>query len=116
DLFLEAAGYDIARDGHAALPCSWSTLWEHCHEITGFGICEALAAAMHRLGLDADRRTVVIQGFGTVGRAGASDLSKRGLRVVAVADRNGTLGSADGLAVGDLIGATDASGTIARDR
>jgi len=115
DLFLEAARYDIARDGHAALPCSWSTLWEHCHEITGFGICEALAAAMHRLGLDACR-TVAIQGFGTVGRAVASDLGKRGFRVVAVADRNGTLSSADGLAVAELIGATDASGTIARDR
>jgi glutamate dehydrogenase (NAD(P)+) len=116
DVFFEAARFDIARDAHVALPTSWGTLWESCHHITGFGICEALAAASKQFELDTACRTAVVQGFGTVGRAVASELAARGFRIVAVADRDGTLCNAEGLPVAELIAATDESGSIARDR
>jgi glutamate dehydrogenase (NAD(P)+) len=115
DFFFEAAGFDIERDSAVDLPCNWSELWDRCHEITGFGVCEAVTAAAEQLGLDAVCRTVAIQGFGTVGTAVAAGLTARGFQVVAVADRHGTIANADGLDVDALIKATDEFGTIDRD-
>lgn len=116
DLFFEAAAFDLRRDGQVELPCSWSELWQHCHEVTGFGVCEAAVEAAARIGLDAANGTVSIQGFGTVGRAVATGLTARGFRIVAVADRHGTIMSPDGLPVQELISITDESGTIDRSR
>ncbi|KUL37357.1 hypothetical protein ADL15_11770 [Actinoplanes awajinensis subsp. mycoplanecinus] len=114
DYFFEAAHFDMQRDSPVDLPCSWSELWDKCHEITGFGVCEAVTAAAEQLGLDAVCRTVAIQGFGTVGRAVATGLRGRGFTVVAVADRHGTIADPGGLDVDALLRATDEYGTIDR--
>lgn len=112
--FLSAAHFEMSeQSGVGVLPCSWSDLWQSCSDITGFGICEGLDAASHLLPLSNDR-TVVIQGFGAVGRGVAIGLEQRGFRIVAIADREGTILSTDGLPIQELIKATDVAGTIDR--
>src|SRR4029450_4365977 len=68
DLFFAAAGYDVCASAIPGLPCDWATLWARCQTIPGSGICEAIETAIERLALHGCRR-IVIQGFGTVGRA-----------------------------------------------
>jgi glutamate dehydrogenase (NAD(P)+) len=116
DIFFSAAKFDPRGQVSAGLPCDWAELWRHCHEITGYGVCEAAVAALADLELREGCRTASIQGFGTVGRAVATGLARRGLRVVAVADRFGTVADQAGLPVDELLAATDDTGTIDRTR
>ncbi len=114
NIFLRAARFEMSEQTKiGGLPCSWSDLWTSCGDITGFGICEALDAASSVLQLGTDR-AVTIQGFGNVGRGVAKGLERRGFRIVAVADREGTIASPDGLPLQALIDATDIAGTIDR--
>jgi glutamate dehydrogenase (NAD(P)+) len=114
DVFLAAAGYDVLRHPRVRkLPVDWATFWTHLADITGFGVCEASAAAIKaRFGTRSCR--VAIQGFGTVGRAVAEGLQDRGHRITAIADIHGTIASSDGLPVGQLRGITDPAGTVDR--
>ncbi len=116
DRFLAAAGYDVLRQTRVkSLPVDWATLWTHLVDITGFGICEASAAAIAtRFGTRPCR--VAVQGFGTVGRAVAKGLEARGHRIVAVADVQGTITARGGLPVSRLLEITSPDGTIRRDR
>lgn len=115
DLFFSAAGFDPRRQ-LPWLPCSWGELWRRCREVTGLGVCEAVdTAAAQLLGPEAVR-SIVIQGFGVVGRAVASGLAARGYPIVAVADRLGTISATGGLPVSALLDATDSTGTIDRRR
>lgn len=120
DLFFAASGYDVADDPAVrALPCSWATLWEHCEDVTGFGVCEGILAAhrarTHRPGGAAPTGgRVVVQGFGAVGGAVAVRLAADGFDVVGVADRLGTVAHPKGLPLDDLVAATDSLGTIDR--
>jgi glutamate dehydrogenase (NAD(P)+) len=84
--------------------------------ITGYGIAEAAEEAVDLLGMTLAQSSVAIQGFGTVGSITARNLARRGVRVVAVADREGTIRNDDGLDVEELIGATDEVGTIVREK
>lgn len=113
DLFFDGANYNVDQCEHAKrLPCSWPKLWEHCRDVTGFGVGHGVLAATEHLALE--ERRVVIQGFGSVGRAVARTLSAAGWSIVAVADRLGTLSHPDGLPLPVLIAATDSHGTIQR--
>ncbi len=112
EVFLRAAGYDVGRLHNVGLPCSWAELWRHCEDITGFGICEAIAA----MGAGHRAPTVAIQGFGTVGRAVAEILDARAHVLVAVSDREGTVWCPGGLPVAALVACTDVHGTIDRTR
>jgi glutamate dehydrogenase (NAD(P)+) len=116
DLFLAEAGYDVLRQPRVAkLPTDWGTFWTHLVDVTGFGVCEAAATAVAaRFGTHHCR--VVIQGFGTVGRAVGKGLAERGHRIVAVADIHGTIEASDGLPIGQLLSITDPTGTIDRGR
>jgi glutamate dehydrogenase (NAD(P)+) len=115
DLFFAAAGFDVRTEACAgAVPCTWEHLWQRCDQVAGFGVCEALDAAVEILGLRGRCRTVAIQGFGVVGRAVATGLTERGFVVTAVADRDGTLVARGGLPLEVLLEATDARGTIDR--
>lgn len=115
DLFLNAAHFEMSEQIYGKnLLCNWAELWDHCKDITGFGICEGLVEASKFFRLYTHNCTVAIQGFGAVGRGVALDIERRGFRVVAVADRYGTIASADGLPLQALVAATDSAGTIDR--
>ena len=115
DFFFAAAGFDVRTEACArAVPCTWEDLWGRCDQVAGFGVCEALDAAVEILGLRDRCRTVAIQGFGVVGRAVATGLTERGFVVTAVADRDGTVAARVALPLEALLGATDAHGTIDR--
>jgi glutamate dehydrogenase (NAD(P)+) len=115
DVFLAAAGLEVAlQPGVSRLPCTWAHLWERCRDVTGFGVCEAIDAALEATGRDPRRLAVSVQGFGAVGQPVAEGLARRGARIVAVADRHGTIYRADGLRVDELRQATDSAGTIDR--
>jgi glutamate dehydrogenase (NAD(P)+) len=117
DFFFAAAGFDVRTEACAGdVPCAWEDLWRRCYEVAGFGVCEALDAAVEILGLRDRCRTVAIQGFGVVGRAVATGLTERGFAVTAVADRDGTVAARGALPLGALLSATDARGTIDRRR
>lgn len=114
DVFFASAHYDVcAEPALHGLPCPWPELWRRCRYVTGFGVCEGIAAAVDSDPLAGDG-TVVIQGFGAVGRGVAEGLERRGLRVVAVADAHGTLAAPGGLPVAALVAATDDHGTVDR--
>lgn len=116
DLFLAEAGYDVlAHPRVKKLPVDWATFWTHLVDITGFGVCEASAAAIKtRFGTRSCR--VAIQGFGTVGRAVSKGLEERGHCIAAIADIDGTIEARDGLPIGQLLSVTDPAGTIDRGR
>lgn len=117
DLFFDAAGFDVRQSAVPNLPIDWSGLWERCHDITGFGVCEAICAAVETLDRRDAWRTVAIQGFGLVGRAVARILSERGYQIVAVADLHGAVVAENGvLPLDDLLAVTDSTGAIDRDR
>jgi glutamate dehydrogenase (NAD(P)+) len=116
DVFFASAGYDVCREpAVAGCRCPWPELWRRCEDVTGFGVCEGIAAAAEACLLSADA-SVVIQGFGSVGRGVATGLSRRGFRVVAVADRDGTVADPRGgsLPLAELLAATDDHGGIDR--
>ncbi|MBN1573986.1 MAG: Glu/Leu/Phe/Val dehydrogenase [Deltaproteobacteria bacterium] len=82
--------------------------------ITGYGLCEAAEEAVGRYGMELKSSTVSLQGFGTVGSISARNLARRGARVIAVTDIEGTILNKDGLDVEKLIEAKDNAGTIDR--
>lgn len=113
-LVFDAAGYEVGKiNGGPTLPCSWAELWDRCAEITGFGVTEAISAAVSD---ESSVLTVAIHGFGTVGRGTAIHLAARGYRVLAVADQFGTMAHSSGLPIEALVAATDAAGVVDRSR
>jgi glutamate dehydrogenase (NAD(P)+) len=84
--------------------------------ITGYGIAEAADEAVGLLSLQLSGATVAVQGFGTVGSITARNLARRGAKVIAVADIEGTIINKDGLDVEKLIAAKDQHGTIDRSK
>lgn len=121
DLFFAEARYAIERNPRATrMPVDWTTLWQHMVDITGFGVAAgAVAALATRTSRDGSRpghRRVVVQGFGTVGRAVAKTLVAEGHRVVGIADVVGTIADERGLPVEQIIGVCDSAGTVDRSR
>ncbi|WP_409490940.1 Glu/Leu/Phe/Val dehydrogenase dimerization domain-containing protein [Amycolatopsis sp. cmx-11-12] len=114
DLFLAAAGYDVRnRAGAARLQVDWRELWHDLTDITGYGVGIATLTALTAAGREGPQR-VVVQGFGTVGRAAAAFLAEHGHSVVAIADIEGTIEDPAGLPIPALLAATDAAGTVDR--
>ncbi|MFQ5919443.1 MAG: Glu/Leu/Phe/Val dehydrogenase [Thermoplasmata archaeon] len=73
-------------------------------EITGLAVTRAALAAWEGVGSSKDPPTVSIQGFGSVGRVVVEEMTRRGARVLCVADARGTLRHPQGLAVEALPG------------
>ncbi len=116
DAFMTAADYDVRKlPGATQLPTSWATLWGDLTDITGFGVATAVLIALER-GRAHTSRSVVIQGFGTVGRSVADNLASHGHRIVAVADAAGTVADPGGLPVRELIEVTSTAGVLDRTR
>lgn len=117
DVFMAACGFDIRQwPGVTRVEAGWGTLWEkHLAGITGFGVATAIATALRRFPGQQYPRAV-IQGFGSVGRAVAAELSSAGHQVVGIADVLGTITAPGGLPVERIVELTDPAGTIDRSR
>ncbi|MCU1681775.1 MAG: Glu/Leu/Phe/Val dehydrogenase [Amycolatopsis sp.] len=114
-VFFAEAGYDPRhRAGAKDLPFDWETYYNPLIDITGHGVGVAAVTALDAGG-GTGPASVVIQGFGAVGRAVARFLEERGHVIVGVADVLGTI-SADRLPVADLTAITDEFGCIDRSR
>lgn len=115
-VFFAEAGYDPRRKNRAVdMPYDWRTYYEPLVDCTGHGVGTATVTALEALHSGGAPRTVVVQGFGSVGRAVAKFLQDRGHRIVGIADVAGTI-SADNLPVDAVIATTDAGGTIDRGK
>lgn len=81
-------------------------------EATGFGVCMAIEAYSdyHKQALD--HSTVVIQGFGNVGRYAAFHLQALGAKIIAVSDSQGAIVNQDGLDINAVIHHKDSVGTV----
>lgn len=80
----------------------------------GYGVAAAVEAALRWRGAPVVGARASVQGFGAMGGAAATCLEQRGIRVVAVADRRGTLADPRGLDVASLLRARDRFGEVDR--
>ena len=55
-------------------------------EATGYGVAFLACQALHHLGIDPNGATAIIQGMGNVGSYAATNLAKRGLKIVGISD------------------------------
>lgn len=82
--------------------------------VGGFGVAEAAVAAIEHSGGTVSGTRVAIQGFGSMGGAAARYLARRGARIIAVADAEGTVVNPNGLDVERLLAARNELGEIDR--
>ncbi|OFE16064.1 glutamate dehydrogenase [Humibacillus sp. DSM 29435] len=82
--------------------------------VGGYGVAQAALLTAEGLGLPPTRTTAVVQGFGSIGGAAARYLARAGVKVVAVADREGLVRCDDGLDVEGLLRSRDEHGVIDR--
>ncbi|WP_411110853.1 Glu/Leu/Phe/Val dehydrogenase dimerization domain-containing protein [Streptomyces sp. c-19] len=82
--------------------------------VGGLGVAESVLVALDRAGREYAGTRVSMQGLGTMGAATARFLARAGLRVVAVADVQGTIVNPGGLDVEALLASRDAHGTVDR--
>src|SRR5262249_13835413 len=83
-------------------------------EATGRGIVYCIMQALEELHLKSSEATAVVQGFGNVGSAVCQELVQRGVRLVAVGDRSGSISNPRGINLADLLQHV-ASGKFLRD-
>jgi glutamate dehydrogenase (NAD(P)+) len=81
-------------------------------EATGRGVMIVTREAARHLGIDMQRATVAVQGFGNVGSVSADLLARNGARIVAVTDWQGGVYNAKGLDVQKLIDYVRAHKTV----
>jgi glutamate dehydrogenase (NAD(P)+) len=82
--------------------------------VGGCGVAEAVLAGLDRASVAHEGTRVAVQGFGTMGGAAARFLSRAGLKIVAVADAEGTIANPAGLDVETLLAARDEYGGVDR--
>ncbi|HMC67347.1 MAG TPA: Glu/Leu/Phe/Val dehydrogenase [Gemmataceae bacterium] len=71
-------------------------------EATGRGVVYCIMEAVQELNLKASESTAVVQGFGNVGAAVCQELSQRGVRIIAVGDRYGSIRNPRGINIASL--------------
>jgi glutamate dehydrogenase (NAD(P)+) len=71
-------------------------------EATGRGVTFCVMEALNDLNLKPGEATAVVQGFGNVGSVVCHELSQRGVRIIAVGDRYGSIRNPRGLDVAAL--------------
>ncbi len=81
-------------------------------EATGRGACQVIANYAKHHNMPLEDCTVVIQGFGNVGRYAAFFLDALGAKVIAVSDSQGAIVNHDGLDVAAAIHHKDSVGTV----
>ena len=72
-------------------------------EATGRGVTYCIMQALREIGVNPGNATAVVQGFGNVGSVTCQELSTRGIRVIAIADRYGAIHNPTGIDVARLI-------------
>lgn len=82
--------------------------------VTGYGVAVVTMQGLHTLGKKIKDAKAAIQGFGSVGASAAKFLAENGVKIVAVADVNGTIYCKDGLDIQLLLEKKDARGAIER--
>ena len=73
------------------------------HDATGNGVGISVREAAKALGIELNRCTAAVQGFGNVGSIAAKSLSSMGVKIVAVSDVNGALENKKGIDIPALI-------------
>lgn len=81
-------------------------------EATGTGVVVVLAEAAREMGIDLQRATAAIQGFGNVGSHAALELVRRGVKVVAVSDIGGGVWNPQGLDIPALFQHAQQTGSV----
>lgn len=82
-------------------------------DATGLGVAFVVREACARLGIDLQKATVAIQGFGNVGQGSAKSLARMGARVVAVTDAGGGVYNPAGLNLPQLLDYVNERRTVA---
>ena len=70
---------------------------------TGFGVAVIIREACKKLGIDLNKASVAIQGFGNVGSFTALNIIKLGGKILAIAEWNGAIYNENGIDVQELI-------------
>jgi glutamate dehydrogenase (NAD(P)+) len=71
-------------------------------EATGRGVTFCILEALKDLNIKPEEATAVVQGFGNVGAITCGELSKKGIKVIAVSDRYGAIHNALGIDIVEL--------------
>ncbi len=79
---------------------------------TGFAVAHATAVACKHKGIELNKATIAIAGFGNVGTFAAEYLAKFGAKIVAVSDSKGTIYNESGLDVKKLEDVKKAMGSV----
>ncbi|GAB4536440.1 MAG: Glu/Leu/Phe/Val dehydrogenase [Thermodesulfovibrionia bacterium] len=79
---------------------------------TGYGLAECAEVACPYAGVELKGARVVIQGFGSVGKAAALNLSERGAIIIATSDTKGCIYNPDGLDIKELIYTKEETGSV----
>jgi glutamate dehydrogenase (NAD(P)+) len=79
---------------------------------TGFGVAHATAVACKHRGIELNKATIAIEGFGNVGTFAAEYLAKFGAKIVAVSDSKGTIYNENGLDVKKLEDVKKSMGSV----
>lgn len=72
-------------------------------EATGRGVVFCIHEALDELGIDPRQATAVVQGFGNVGSVTCEELTRLGVKVIAVGDRGGAIRNDRGLDIPALL-------------
>jgi glutamate dehydrogenase (NAD(P)+) len=84
--------------------------------VGGFGVAEAADAAMAHLGWQPATIRAAVQGFGSMGGSTARFLSRKGVKVIAIADAGGTIANPGGLDIEHYLAARNGLGEIDRTK
>lgn len=104
-------------NGEAAFACITGKpldLWgsEGRVEATASGVVQTIMLSLDRLGIDPEKATVVIQGFGNAGSYVGKFLHERGLKIIGVSDSKGGVFNAKGFDSVELYQHKQETGTV----
>ncbi len=71
-------------------------------EATGRGVTYCVLEALSELKLKPEESTAVVQGFGNVGSITCTEFFRRGIKIVAIGDRHGSIRNMKGIDIPDL--------------
>ena len=71
-------------------------------EATGRGVVFTIMEALKELSIPPEDATAVVQGFGNVGSVACAEMARRGMKILGVGDRYGSIANPKGIDVGAL--------------